>query len=207
MAAARASLGSAGSPRHALRPTPPPPAPTPWTLLHSHLLASPLPSSPPLCPPAPTPLPLLSSPPTPWTLPFPLPFCPQLWDLRNSVSPIREFHGHAKGVLAMSWCPQDSSFLLSSGKDNRTICWDVGAGESAGEGREGGAARGGLAGGREGGREGGTARGGLAGGSEGQLEVDRKEGGRGRFQETCARFRGWLCSQRQPAAALAVLRY
>ncbi|EFN56942.1 hypothetical protein CHLNCDRAFT_143487 [Chlorella variabilis] len=53
----------------------------------------------------------------------------QLWDLRNSVSPIREFHGHAKGVLAMSWCPQDSSFLLSSGKDNRTICWDVGAGE------------------------------------------------------------------------------
>lgn len=53
---------------------------------------------------------------------------PQLWDLRNSVSPIREFHGHAKGVLGMSWCPQDSSFLLSSAKDNRTICWDVNAG-------------------------------------------------------------------------------
>ncbi|KAL4425258.1 hypothetical protein ABPG75_009274 [Micractinium tetrahymenae] len=53
----------------------------------------------------------------------------QLWDLRNSVSPIREFHGHAKGVLGMSWCPQDSSFLLSSGKDNRTICWDVSSGE------------------------------------------------------------------------------
>ncbi|KAL4435628.1 hypothetical protein ABPG77_002591 [Micractinium sp. CCAP 211/92] len=53
----------------------------------------------------------------------------QLWDLRNSVSPIQEYHGHAKGVLAMSWCPQDSSFLLSSGKDNRTICWDVNAGE------------------------------------------------------------------------------
>ena len=108
----------------------------------------------------------------------------QLWDLRNSVSPIREFHGHAKvgcadapgpgaswrshcatsilqfvqqaeeqreacqryhlylwlryfasvcvfvlqGVLGMSWCPQDSSFLLSSGKDNRTLCWDVNAG-------------------------------------------------------------------------------
>ncbi|PSC76171.1 transport SEC31-like protein B isoform B [Micractinium conductrix] len=53
----------------------------------------------------------------------------QLWDLRNSVSPVREFHGHAKGVLGMSWCPQDSSFLMSSGKDNRTICWDVSAGE------------------------------------------------------------------------------
>lgn len=59
-----------------------------------------------------------------WPPPLPV----QLWDLRNSVSPIREFHGHAKGVLAMSWCPQDSSFLLSSGKDNRTICWDVNAG-------------------------------------------------------------------------------
>jgi protein transport protein SEC31 len=55
----------------------------------------------------------------------------QLWDLRNSVSPVREFHGHAKGVLGLSWCPQDPSFLLSSGKDNRTICWDVNAGGSA----------------------------------------------------------------------------
>ena len=25
----------------------------------------------------------------------------------------------------MSWCPQDHSLLLSSSKDNRTICWDV----------------------------------------------------------------------------------
>ncbi|PRW34057.1 transport SEC31-like protein B isoform A [Chlorella sorokiniana] len=53
----------------------------------------------------------------------------QLWDLRNSVSPVREYHGHAKGVLGMSWCPQDASFLLSSAKDNRTICWDVNSGE------------------------------------------------------------------------------
>ncbi len=40
----------------------------------------------------------------------------------------REYHGHAKGVLGMSWCPQDASFLLSSAKDNRTICWDVSSG-------------------------------------------------------------------------------
>ena len=41
------------------------------------------------------------------------------------MSPIREYHGHAKGVLGLSWCTQDASFLLSCGKDNRTICWDV----------------------------------------------------------------------------------
>jgi len=30
-----------------------------------------------------------------------------------------------QGVLGMSWCPQDHSLLLSSSKDQRTICWDV----------------------------------------------------------------------------------
>ena len=49
----------------------------------------------------------------------------QMWDLRNSVSPIREFVGHGKGVLGMSWSPHDTSLLLSCAKDNRTICWDV----------------------------------------------------------------------------------
>lgn len=34
-----------------------------------------------------------------------------------------------QGVLGMSWCPQDASFLLSTAKDNRTICWDVAAAE------------------------------------------------------------------------------
>lgn len=52
----------------------------------------------------------------------------QLWDLRNSVSPLLEMHGHSKGVLALSWCPQDGGFLLSSGKDNRVIVWDVSTG-------------------------------------------------------------------------------
>ena len=53
----------------------------------------------------------------------------QVWDLRNSISPLREFVGHTKGVLSLSWCDADSSLLLSSGKDNRTICWDAEAGE------------------------------------------------------------------------------
>ncbi|GFH27783.1 WD_REPEATS_REGION domain-containing protein, partial [Haematococcus lacustris] len=49
----------------------------------------------------------------------------QMWDLRNSVSPLKEFVGHTKGVLGMAWSPHDSSLLLSSAKDNRNICWDV----------------------------------------------------------------------------------
>ncbi|EFJ51095.1 hypothetical protein VOLCADRAFT_120559 [Volvox carteri f. nagariensis] len=53
----------------------------------------------------------------------------QMWDLRNSVSPLKEFVGHHKGVLALAWSPHDSSLLLSSGKDNRTICWDVQSGD------------------------------------------------------------------------------
>lgn len=34
-----------------------------------------------------------------------------------------------QGVLGMAWCPQDASLLLSSAKDNRTICWDVTTGD------------------------------------------------------------------------------
>ena len=48
----------------------------------------------------------------------------QVWDLRNSISPVREFVGHQKGVLSLAWCPLDPSLLLSCGKDNRIICWD-----------------------------------------------------------------------------------
>ncbi|GAB2289001.1 hypothetical protein Dimus_023304 [Dionaea muscipula] len=57
----------------------------------------------------------------------------RLWDMRNIMAPVREFVGHTKGVLSMSWCPIDSSFLLSSGKDNRTICWDTHSGEIVSE--------------------------------------------------------------------------
>tara|TARA_Y100001954_G_scaffold207869_1_gene231743 strand:+ start:555 stop:4292 length:3738 start_codon:yes stop_codon:yes gene_type:complete len=53
----------------------------------------------------------------------------QVWDLRNSISPAREFVAHSKGVLAMAWNLQDPSLLLTCGKDNRTLCWDTEAGE------------------------------------------------------------------------------
>ncbi|EEF34442.1 nucleotide binding protein, putative [Ricinus communis] len=33
------------------------------------------------------------------------------------------------GVIAMSWCPNDSSYLLTCAKDNRTICWNTITGE------------------------------------------------------------------------------
>lgn len=33
------------------------------------------------------------------------------------------------GVIAMSWCPNDSSYLLTCGKDSRTVCWDTISGE------------------------------------------------------------------------------
>ncbi|KAK3125901.1 hypothetical protein QOZ80_7BG0611160 [Eleusine coracana subsp. coracana] len=53
----------------------------------------------------------------------------RVWDVRKTISPVREFVGHTKGVIAMSWCPYDSSFLLTCSKDNRTICWDTVSGE------------------------------------------------------------------------------
>nr|CAB3458838.1 unnamed protein product [Digitaria exilis] len=53
----------------------------------------------------------------------------RVWDVRKTISPVREFVGHSKGVIAMSWSPYDSSFLLTCSKDNRTICWDTVSGE------------------------------------------------------------------------------
>ncbi|XP_020214196.1 protein transport protein SEC31 homolog B isoform X2 [Cajanus cajan] len=55
----------------------------------------------------------------------------RLWDMRNIISPIKEFVGHTRGVIAMSWCPNDSSYMLTCGKDSRTICWDMISGEIA----------------------------------------------------------------------------
>ncbi|KAK6143192.1 hypothetical protein DH2020_023540 [Rehmannia glutinosa] len=57
----------------------------------------------------------------------------RLWDMRNIISPVKEFVGHTKGVIAMSWCPIDSSYLLTCAKDNRTICWDTVSGEIVAE--------------------------------------------------------------------------
>lgn len=57
----------------------------------------------------------------------------KMWDMRNVMTPVKEFVGHTKGVIAMSWCPIDSSYLLTCAKDNRTICWDTTSGEIVAE--------------------------------------------------------------------------
>lgn len=56
-----------------------------------------------------------------------------LWDLRNSNAPERTLQGHEQGVLSLSWCEQDSTLLLSCGKDNRTLVWNPQTGERYGE--------------------------------------------------------------------------
>ncbi|KAJ2849576.1 protein transport protein S31 [Coemansia brasiliensis] len=55
------------------------------------------------------------------------------WDLRNANAPARTLSGHQRGVLSLSWCRKDAGLLLSSGKDNRTICWDPNTSEIVGE--------------------------------------------------------------------------
>ncbi|KAJ1938539.1 protein transport protein S31, partial [Linderina macrospora] len=56
-----------------------------------------------------------------------------LWDLRNANAPSQTFSGHQRGILSLSWCRKDSGLLLSSGKDNRTVCWNPLNGEIIGE--------------------------------------------------------------------------
>ncbi len=56
-----------------------------------------------------------------------------LWDFQNSMEPERVLQGHAQGILSLSWCQQDSSLLLSCGKDNKTMCWNPQTGEVLGE--------------------------------------------------------------------------
>ncbi|KAJ5899329.1 hypothetical protein N7495_004073 [Penicillium taxi] len=56
-----------------------------------------------------------------------------VWDLRNSHAPERTLKGHESGVLSLAWCEQDPDLLLSSGKDNRNICWNPHLGQAYGE--------------------------------------------------------------------------
>ncbi|KAJ6008452.1 Protein transport protein (SEC31) [Penicillium herquei] len=56
-----------------------------------------------------------------------------VWDLRNSHAPERTLKGHESGVLSLSWCDHDPDLLLSSGKDNRNICWNPQTGQAYGE--------------------------------------------------------------------------
>jgi protein transport protein SEC31 len=56
-----------------------------------------------------------------------------VWDLRNSNAPEKVLRGHDSGVMSLSWCPQDSDLLLSSGMDNRTILWNPQTGTAYGD--------------------------------------------------------------------------
>ena len=56
-----------------------------------------------------------------------------MWDLRNAHAADRVITGHRKGILSVSWCPNDSSLLASAAKDNRVILWNAKSGEMHGE--------------------------------------------------------------------------
>ncbi|KAJ2730810.1 protein transport protein S31, partial [Coemansia sp. BCRC 34962] len=57
-----------------------------------------------------------------------------LWDLRNAQAPSKTLAGgHQRGILSLSWCRKDAGLLLSSGKDNRTVCWSPDSGDIVGE--------------------------------------------------------------------------
>ncbi|KAL0485209.1 COPII adaptor coat protein SEC31 [Acrasis kona] len=57
----------------------------------------------------------------------------ELWDLRNAYEPVKTFEGHTRGVLSVSWCPDDSNLLISAGRDHRSIIWNPNSGEMLGE--------------------------------------------------------------------------
>ena len=52
-----------------------------------------------------------------------------IWDLRKSTStPVVELghaKGHRKGILDISWSKYDDGFVVSAGKDNQAILWDL----------------------------------------------------------------------------------
>lgn len=51
----------------------------------------------------------------------------KIWDLGASTSvPLSTLQGgHSAGILKCSWCPHDETLLLTCGKDNRTLLWDL----------------------------------------------------------------------------------
>uniref|UniRef100_A0A8C1U9P1 Protein transport protein Sec31A n=1 Tax=Cyprinus carpio TaxID=7962 RepID=A0A8C1U9P1_CYPCA len=53
----------------------------------------------------------------------------QMWDLRFATSPLKVLESHTRGVLSISWSQADPELLLSSGKDNRILCWNPNTGE------------------------------------------------------------------------------
>ncbi len=56
----------------------------------------------------------------------------RLWDLRKSTTtPFLELgaaqgrDGHSRGITSLAWCPYDEAIIVSSGKDKRTLFWDL----------------------------------------------------------------------------------
>lgn len=47
------------------------------------------------------------------------------WDLRNANQPLTVMNsGLGKGILSLDWCSQDSTLMLSSGRDNTVQLWN-----------------------------------------------------------------------------------
>ena len=58
--------------------------------------------------------------------------CLRLWDLRKDTTrPMFELtaaqgrDGHSRGIVDLAWCPHDEAIIASTGKDNRTLFWDL----------------------------------------------------------------------------------
>ncbi|CAK0805672.1 unnamed protein product, partial [Prorocentrum cordatum] len=52
----------------------------------------------------------------------------QMWDLRHAQYPFKETAGHSKGILSVDWNIMDPNLLVSCGKDNKIITWNIGSG-------------------------------------------------------------------------------
>ncbi|XP_055596249.1 protein transport protein Sec31A isoform X2 [Uranotaenia lowii] len=57
----------------------------------------------------------------------------QLWDLRYATAPAKTFHIHQRGVLGLTWCPEDHDLVASCGKDNKIFCWNQNSEDPNGE--------------------------------------------------------------------------
>jgi WD40 repeat protein len=56
----------------------------------------------------------------------------QFWDLRKHDATQLEYVGHSRGVTDVAWCPHEPGVMVSSGKDQQTIVWDVQSGDRLG---------------------------------------------------------------------------
>lgn len=55
--------------------------------------------------------------------------CIQMWDMRNCTYPFKEYQEHSRGVTCASFCDLDSNLIVSSARDNRSVCWSTHSGQ------------------------------------------------------------------------------